>query len=110
MRFAQNATAGDDDSGADLTIGEALTVAKQEYKGSLAIVGAYDEKAMAELTFYGLPMYRIGGSSAASMTGCRDRSSRRSVGGGSFDGSAAQPDRGRRPRHRSGDRASRPSR
>ena len=49
-------------------LGEALTVAKQEYKGSLALVGAYDEKAMAELTFYGLPMYRIGGSSASNDT------------------------------------------
>ena len=52
-------------TGADLTVGEALTVAKQGYKGDLGIVGAYDEKAMAELTLYGLPMYRIGGSGIA---------------------------------------------
>ncbi len=62
-RFASNAVAGAaSPTGADLTIGEALTVAKQEYKGALGIVGVYDEKAMAELTLYGLPMYRIGGS------------------------------------------------
>jgi WD40-like Beta Propeller Repeat/Right handed beta helix region/Periplasmic copper-binding protein (NosD) len=67
VRFAQNATTGvNTNSGAELTIGEALTVAKQEYKGSLAIVGAYDEKAMAELVFYGLPMYRIGGTAPLS--------------------------------------------
>ncbi len=35
------------------------------YKGDLGIVGVYDEKAMAELTLYGLPMYRIGGSGIA---------------------------------------------
>ena len=52
-------------TGAELTVGEALTVAKQAYKGDLGIVGAYDEKAMAELTMYGLPMYRIGGSGIA---------------------------------------------
>ena len=65
-RFAQGAVAGlTNPTGADLTVGEALTVAKQAYKGDLGIVGAYDEKAMAELTLYGLPMYRIGGSGIA---------------------------------------------
>ena len=51
-------------AGANMTLGEALTTAKQTYKGDLGIVGVYDEKAMAELTLYGLPMYRIGGSGA----------------------------------------------
>ena len=66
-RFAANAVAGaaTNLTGANLTIGEALTVAKQEYKGALGIVGVYDEKAMAELTLYGLPMYRIGGIGVA---------------------------------------------
>ncbi len=66
QRFAANAVAGAANlTGANLTIGEALTVAKQEYKGALGIVGVYDEKSMAELTLYGLPMYRIGGIGVA---------------------------------------------
>ncbi len=65
-RFAQGAVGGlTNPTGADLTVGEALTVAKQAYKGDLGIVGVYDQKAMAELTLYGLPMYRIGGSGIA---------------------------------------------
>ena len=65
-RFAQGVVGGlTAPTGAELTVGEALTVAKQAYKGDLGIVGAYDEKAMAELTMYGLPMYRIGGSGIA---------------------------------------------
>jgi CSLREA domain-containing protein len=66
-RFAEGAVGGatTNATGASLTLGEALTAAKQSYKGDLGIVGAYDEKAMAELTLYGLPMYRIGGSGIA---------------------------------------------
>ena len=46
--------------------GGAMTVArrcgaKNEYRGDLGRSSAsYDEKAMAEMTLYGLPMYRIG--------------------------------------------------
>jgi WD40-like Beta Propeller Repeat/Right handed beta helix region len=70
QRFAANAVAGAANlTGANLTVGEALTVAKQEYKGALGIVGVYDEKSMAELTLYGLPMYRIGGIGVAPPSG-----------------------------------------
>ena len=53
-RFAENLAQG-------LSAGEALTRAKQEFKGDLALVGVYDEKAMAELTLYGLPQYAVAG-------------------------------------------------
>lgn len=43
-----------------MTIGQALTFAKQEYFARLAVVGVYDEKVLSEAAFYGLPMYRIG--------------------------------------------------
>ena len=42
------------------TLGLALSQAKQEYIGSLQPVGVYDEKTSAELTLYGLPMWKIG--------------------------------------------------
>lgn len=42
-----------------LTIGQAMTFAKQEYFASLGAYGEYDLKAMSEAVFYGLPMYRI---------------------------------------------------
>ena len=47
-------------AGSTLTIGQALAYAKQEYFGSLVQYEAYDEKALQETTFYGLPMFRIG--------------------------------------------------
>jgi hypothetical protein len=47
-------------TGSALTIGQALAYAKQEYFGSLVQYEAYDEKALQETTFYGLPMFRIG--------------------------------------------------
>ncbi len=56
-RFAENLGAG-------LDVGEALTLAKQEFKSELGLVGVYDEKAMAVLTLYGLPMYRAGAAAA----------------------------------------------
>jgi hypothetical protein len=43
-----------------LTAGEALLFAKQRYSADMGLWGAYDEKALMEATFYGLPMYRIG--------------------------------------------------
>ena len=41
------------------SIGDALTVAKQRYAASLAVVSPYDEKALMESTFYGLPMWSL---------------------------------------------------
>ncbi len=52
-------------SGSALTIGQALMYAKQEYFGNLVQYEAYDDKAMEEATFYGLPMFRIGPAIAA---------------------------------------------
>ncbi|MEX1195549.1 MAG: hypothetical protein WED85_10870, partial [Dehalococcoidia bacterium] len=43
-----------------MTIGQALTFAKQEYFAGLGVYGVYDEKVISEATFYGLPMYRVG--------------------------------------------------
>ena len=43
-----------------MTIGQALTFAKQEYFANLGMYGEYDYKAMQAATFYGLPMYQIG--------------------------------------------------
>ena len=42
------------------TMGQALTGAKQKYFASQGLYGAYDEKALATTTLYGLPMYRVG--------------------------------------------------
>ena len=43
-----------------MTVGQALTFAKQEYFAGLGVYGVYDEKALVEATFYGLPMYHVG--------------------------------------------------
>ena len=48
----------------EYTLGQALAQAKQDYIGSLQPVGVYDEKTSAELTLYGLPMWKIGTGSA----------------------------------------------
>ncbi|HWD08970.1 MAG TPA: hypothetical protein VHA57_07735 [Actinomycetota bacterium] len=42
-----------------MTIGDALTFAKQTYAGGLAVVSPYDMKVLMESTFYGLPMYHL---------------------------------------------------
>jgi choice-of-anchor C domain-containing protein len=47
-----------------LTIGEALTEAKQQYAAGNAILSPYDLKALMESTFYGLPMYTLNGPAA----------------------------------------------
>lgn len=47
-----------------LTAGAALAYAKQAYLGSLGAYGAADEKALQEVAFYGLPMWRIGGKAS----------------------------------------------
>jgi hypothetical protein len=43
-----------------MTVGEAAIYAKQAYFGQLGAYGPYDEKAMQEATFYGLPMWKVG--------------------------------------------------
>ncbi len=62
--FAEKIAAGS-------TVGNALAAAKQEYFGSLGVFGVYDEKAMAEFTLYGLPMWSVttpdGGAAPASV-------------------------------------------
>ncbi|HXY42681.1 MAG TPA: Ig-like domain repeat protein, partial [Acidimicrobiales bacterium] len=47
------------DLNGSLTIGEALTEAKQQYAAGNAILSPYDLKALMESTFYGLPMYYL---------------------------------------------------
>src|SRR3954454_4796807 len=44
-----------------MTAGEALQYAKHAYFGLLGAYGVYDEKAMEEAVYYGLPMWRVGG-------------------------------------------------
>jgi hypothetical protein len=50
--------------GGSMTVGQALTFAKQEYFAGLGVYGVYDEKALVEATFYGLPMYQVGAAVA----------------------------------------------
>jgi hypothetical protein len=45
-----------------LTVGEALSEAKQQYEAGNAILSPYDLKALMESTFYGLPMYTLNGA------------------------------------------------
>jgi hypothetical protein len=45
----------------DTTAGAALVHAKSEYVADLGLYGSYDEKALQEATFYGLPMYQLDG-------------------------------------------------
>ena len=56
--FAQNMVAG------TMTLGQALASAKQQYVSDLGLVGAYDEKTIEELTLFGLPMWRLGGTAS----------------------------------------------
>jgi len=44
-----------------MTAGQALQYAKHAYFGLLGAYGVYDEKALEEPVFYGLPMWRVGG-------------------------------------------------
>ncbi len=62
-RFAENL--GGLAAPGDLTIGESIVLAKQDYFGELGLVGVYDEKAASEFTLYGLPMWQVGGPAAA---------------------------------------------
>jgi ABC-type transport system substrate-binding protein len=50
--------------GGTLKIGESWKQAVQDYWASLGPVSVYDEKVMAEATFYGLPMYGVGSAPA----------------------------------------------
>ncbi len=43
----------------DMSVGQALTAAKQAYYGNLVQYQTYDEKVLAETTFYGLPMFKL---------------------------------------------------
>ncbi|MGZ4675363.1 MAG: Calx-beta domain-containing protein [Acidimicrobiia bacterium] len=43
-----------------VSIGAALTRAKQQYFSSQGLYGAYDDKVLETMTLYGLPMFRIG--------------------------------------------------
>ena len=52
--FAQRIVAGS-------AVGTALVGAKQEYFGGRGVFGVYDEKAMAEFTLYGFPMWSVTG-------------------------------------------------
>ena len=57
-QFAQNIVSG------AMTAGEAVVNAKQEYFASRGVFSVYDEKAMMELTLYGMPMYAVGPAGA----------------------------------------------
>ncbi len=78
-RFAENL--GGFAAPGDLTIGEALVLAKQDYFGELGLVGVYDEKASSEFTLYGLPMWQIGGPARRRRAGGAPRRRRRRAGG-----------------------------
>lgn len=51
-----------------LLAGSALAFAKQAYLGELGTYGAADEKALQQIAFYGLPMWRIGGPTSTGAT------------------------------------------
>ncbi len=53
--YAQKLLGGSRDAG------QALWLAQQAYYGQLGAYGVYDEKVLMQSTFYGLPMYRVGG-------------------------------------------------
>ncbi len=44
----------------DLTVGQALVAAKQQYAASLYTITPYDLKVSEEFTYYGLPMFSVG--------------------------------------------------
>ena len=78
--------------------------AKAGFQGDLGLVGVYDEKAMAELTLYGLPMVSITGAHPASAAASAGFSvlaaAAEQVGAAVSSAAAARDDR-----HRSGGRA-----
>jgi hypothetical protein len=44
-----------------LSMGEKLVTSKHQYYDTMGAYGVYDEKALEEATFYGLPMYHLSG-------------------------------------------------
>ncbi len=54
------------DVGQPVTIGEALTEAKQQYAAAGTVLSPYDLKSAMESTLYGLPMYTLNGTSGPS--------------------------------------------
>ncbi len=46
--------------GPTMTLGQALSFAKQAYVATVGSPSVYDAKALEEATFYGLPMWRVG--------------------------------------------------
>jgi predicted outer membrane repeat protein len=53
-------------SGGPTSLGDAMRLAKQQYLATTLVLTPYDEKIMQSWTYYGLPMYTIGGSSDTS--------------------------------------------
>ncbi|MDH3753744.1 MAG: hypothetical protein OEU32_07710, partial [Acidimicrobiia bacterium] len=64
--FAANVAAliNDDPQGPE-SVGTALREAKQEYLATTLVLNPYDEKVLQSLTYYGLPMYEVGGTGTA---------------------------------------------
>jgi hypothetical protein len=52
--------------GAPTSLGEALQRTKTDYLSSTLVLTPYDEKVLQSFTYYGLPMYGLGGSGMAS--------------------------------------------
>ncbi|MGA7760020.1 MAG: hypothetical protein WCA57_19425, partial [Ilumatobacteraceae bacterium] len=62
LLFAQQVTAPlEREDGSSTTVGQALAWAKNKFVAELQTFSVYDEKAVMESTFYGLPFYRVGG-------------------------------------------------
>lgn len=57
-----------DELNGSVSIGQALTRAKQRYFSSQGLYGAYDDKVLETMTLYGLPMFRIGTGTGAAPT------------------------------------------
>ena len=45
-----------------MTAGRALMIAKQQYLATTQVLNPYDEKVLQQVVFYGLPMYKLGGT------------------------------------------------
>ncbi len=58
--FAAQVTAPFETGNGSTTVGQALAWAKNEFVAGLQTFSVYDEKAVQESTFYGLPFYRVG--------------------------------------------------
>jgi len=76
----------------DLTVGQALAEAKQQYAASNAILSPYDLKAMMESTFYGLPMYNLNSSTATGQSTPTSNLTPAAVNGTGFDAAGLSAD------------------